>query len=320
MLRIFKSLSRLYLVTAVLAVSGGKLYAQTDIDALMMPKNKFCGGATYGYSSWTNYWEGRFKRNNANLGRVSTQDVMVMGNYGITDKLNVLVGLPYIKTKASQGTLHGQKGLQDLGIWLKWMGYEKKLAKGIIGVYAIGGYSFPSSNYVADLQPVAIGMRNQNLTGRLMVDYQYNDWFVTVSGSYVARANIKIDRDAYYTTSLHQTNEVDMPDAAQLNARAGYRSDKWIVEGVFNLWRTLGGYDISKNNMPFPSNRMNMSTAGINLKYVVTKDERLSLVAAGTTTISGRNVGQATGVSGGVFYILDFSHSKKQPVKANTTN
>src|SRR5882762_3456890 len=75
--------------------------AQTDIDAIMMAKNNFCVGGTYSHSSWKNYWEGTLKRDNQNLGTVSTNMYMLMGNYGINDKLNLLFGIPYITTKAS---------------------------------------------------------------------------------------------------------------------------------------------------------------------------------------------------------------------------
>ena len=91
--------------------------AQTDMAAIMMAKNNFCGGAIYQYSSWTNYWEGTFKRDNQNLGKVSTQMISINGNYGITNRLNVLFGGPWIQTKASQGTLHGMSGIQDLSLW-----------------------------------------------------------------------------------------------------------------------------------------------------------------------------------------------------------
>ena len=60
----------------------------------------------YSHSSWKNYWEGTLKRDNLNLGRVSTNAYSVMGNYGVTRKLNLLFSLPYIKTKASAGRFH----------------------------------------------------------------------------------------------------------------------------------------------------------------------------------------------------------------------
>src|SRR6185503_5928336 len=82
-------------------ITANACLAQTDIDGVLMNRNKLCSGVTYEYSSWKNYWEGTLKRNNQNLGTVSTKMVGVMGAYGITNKLNVLVGLPYVKTNAS---------------------------------------------------------------------------------------------------------------------------------------------------------------------------------------------------------------------------
>ena len=63
--------------------------------------------------------------------------------------------------------------------------------------------------------------------------------------------------------------------------------------------------------MPFPSNEMNATRAGLNLKYTCINLPGLSLIAGGNYTISGRNVGQSTTVYGGVFYVLDFAKKKK---------
>ncbi len=70
----------------------GLLQAQTEGDAIMMNKNQLCNGFLYNYSSWDHYWEGTLKRNNLNLGTVSTQSAMYMANYGITDNLNIIAG------------------------------------------------------------------------------------------------------------------------------------------------------------------------------------------------------------------------------------
>jgi hypothetical protein len=298
--------------------------AQTDIDAIMMEKKQLCLGPMYSYSSWKNYWEGTLKRDNANLGTVSTQMYSVMGAYGITGKLNVLFGAPYIKTKASAGTLHGMNGIQDLSLFIKWMPIEKELGPGTFSLYTIGGVSVPLTNYVADFLPLSIGLRSKTASARLMLDYQVGNIFATVSGTYVARDNMKIDRDAYYTTEVHLTNEVEMPDASNFNFRAGYRTGKLIVEAVLNKWTTLGGFDITRNNMPFPSNKMNATTLGVNFKYVATKDHALSIVGGANSTVAGRNMGQATTFYGGLFYILDFnkklstkSSTKPEPAKTN---
>ncbi len=295
--------------------------AQTDIDAIMMNKNQFCVGGTYGYSSWKNYWEGTFKRNNLNLGTVSTKMFGLMGNYGITGKLNFLVGLPYIETHASAGTLHGMKGLQDLSMWLKWLALEKPVGNGTISLYALGGLSLPVSHYEPDFLPMSIGVHSTTLSGRIMADYQTGNFFVTASGTYTWRSDITIDQNSYYTTELNLTNKVYMPNTASFNFRAGYRSDRLIAEAVFDQMNTLGGFDIRKNDMPFPSNKMNATMAGVNFKYTFKAVDGLSLVGGGNYTITGRNVGQATAYDIGVFYILDFSHKgKKSAQQSSKTN
>lgn len=323
-----------YLFIACVALSmHTRTIAQTDLDAIMMGKRQLCIGPMYSYSSWKKYWEGTLKRENFNLGTVSTQSFSLMGAYGVTDKLNVLFGAPYIKTKASAGTLHGMKGVQDINVFLKWMPVEKKLGPGTFSVYTIGGVSLPLTNYVADFLPLSIGLRSKTASARLMVDYEWNNIFATVSGTYVARDNITIDRTSYYTDHLILSNEVEMPDASNFNFRAGYRSEKLIAEAIVNKWTTLGGFDINpqwqdsavsypNNNMPFPSNRMNATTVGVNVKYVVTNDHALSLVLGGNTTVAGRNVGQSTTYYGSVFYIIEFgkkpktkSSTKKEPAK-----
>jgi len=289
---------------------------QTDLDAIMMGKGQLCIGPMYSYSSWKNYWEGTLKRDNLNLGTVSTQAISLMGAYGVSDKLNVLFGAPYIKTKASAGTMKGMSGVQDLNLFIKWMPIEKNIGPGTFSLYTIGGISIPLTNYTPDFLPLSIGVRSKTASARLMLDYEWNNLFATVSGTYVARDNITLDRNSYYTDHLILSDEVEMPDASNFNFRAGYRSQKLIAEAVVNKWTTLGGFDITRNNMPFPSNRMNATTAGINVKYVVTNDHALSIVAGGNTTIAGRNVGQSTTYYGSIFYIIEFGKKSKKTATA----
>lgn len=288
-----------------------QLHAQTDLDAIMMSKKNFCGGFMYNRSSWTDYWEGSLKRDNRNIGRFTSQMAGVMGNYGVSGKLNLLFSLPYVSNKVSGGTLIGRQGLQDLSLFVKYMPVEKPLGPGTFSVYAIGGVSLPVSDYVADYLPLSIGLRSRTATLRLMADYQVSHWFATVSGSYVFRDNISIDRNAYYTNEMHYTNEVFMPDVFSANFRTGYRSNRLIAELVFDNWTTLGGFDIRRNDMPFPGNRMNMNRIGINSKYTFSKPAGLSVITGGDYVLSGRNMGQSAGVHGGVFYIFDFSAKKK---------
>lgn len=287
--------------------------AQTEIDGIMMSKNNFCVGAVYQNSSWSEYWEGSFKRENLNLGTVSTKSVAFMGNYGVSDKLNVIFSLPYVQTNASAGTLKGQKGIQDFSVTLKYMPLEKTIGISTYSLYALAGFSTPVSDYTADYLPLSLGLKSKTATLRLMGDYQRGNFFTTISGAYLKRANITIERNSYLTNEMHYTNEVNMPDVISVNFRAGYRSNRLIAEFVIDNWVTQsGGFDITKNNMPFPSNTMNAIKYGVNSKYTFKKIPELSLVGGYNYVAEGRNVGKSNTFYGGIFYIINLNKTSTE--------
>lgn len=288
------------------------IHAQTDADGIMMGKNLYCLGVMGAQSKWDNYWEGTLLRTNQNLGTVSTSMIGPMGSMGITKNLNLLFSIPYVSTKASAGQLKGFKGLQDLSIWAKYRALRIKQNKSSFSVFTIAGITTPVSNYVKDYLPLSIGLGSNNLTLRGMLDYQYKNWFSTISGSLVLRSNINLDRQAYYTTQMIYSNKVDMPNVLQYNIRTGFRNKEIVAEVVYDQWLTQGGFDITKNNMPFPSNRMNQGRIGINGKFEPKKWKGLSLTSAAFTTTNGRNVGKSTSFQLGVFYILNVSKKNQQ--------
>ena len=290
--------------------------AQTEIDGIMMSKGNFCFGTVYQYSRWDKYWEGTFKRENLNFGTVSTTSVAIMGNYGVSDKLNLIFSLPYFETAASAGTMKSQKGLQDVSLTVKYMPFEKTIGNATYSLYALGGLSAPVSNYPADYLPLSLGLQSKTASLRLMGDYQRGHFFTTISGAYVKRANITIDRNAYYTTEMHYTNEVDMPDAVSVNYRIGYRSNRLIAEVILDNWVTQsGGFDITSNNMPFPSNTMNALKIGLNTKYTFKKIPALSIIGGCNFVTEGRNVGQSNTFYGGLFYVLNLKKTTQQDEK-----
>ena len=286
--------------------------AQTDIDAIMMNKNQFCNGLMYNHNTWDHYWEGSFKRTNENLGTVTTQSVMYGANYGITGRLNIMIGAPYVSAKSSAGTLHNSRGIQDISLFIKWKPVVYSFGKNKLSVFFIGGFSTPLTNYQIDYLPLTIGLGSTNIIGRTMVDFQHRRFTVTASAAYLRRSNVKIDRTAYFDTRMHLTNEVKMPDAAQYQLRTGWRGKYLLAEALVTNWTTLGGFDITRNNMPFPSNRMNMTTVGVSLKYTLKQYTHLSLLAGANYTVAGRNVGQASAFNAGAFYAFYFKnkHSK----------
>jgi hypothetical protein len=316
MMKFLKPLSSTNLVLAVLLIST-TCRSQTDQDAIMMNKYQFCSGFIYGYSSWDNYWEGTLKRTNENLGTYTNQSVMFMANYGITNDLNIMAGAPYVWTKASAGTLAGMKGIQDLSVFLKWRALERQKGDNKLSMFLIGGFSTPLSDYAIDFLPMSIGLGSTNAIFRGMVDFKHKTWFATATAAYVYRSNVKLDRNSYYDTELHLTNEVEMPNSASYLLRAGYRGRYVIAEALLSNWNTLGGFDMTRNNMPFPSNDMEATNLGAGFKWTWKKHTGLSAVGNVNYTLKGRNVGQATSFSAGIFYAFYMKAGKQKDKNTN---
>jgi hypothetical protein len=219
----------------------------------------------------------------------------------------VLVSLPYIRTKATQGTLSGLGGFQDLGLFMKWKPWQQQFNNHTLSVFAVGGFSTPSNKYNIDLLPMCVGLGSKVLSGRMIADLQVKKFTFTLSGAYLRRSNVRIDRPAYYTDHQINSHEVQMPDAGNFQLRTGYRSSRFIAEAFADNITTFGGFDIRKNDMPFVSNQMNSTKVGMEGKYYLAKIPALGFHAGAWHTLAGRNVGQATGFMTGVDYIFDFS-------------
>ena len=305
-------LRKSFLVVLLCLFCRGLAFAQTDADAIMIPKNYFCAGTMYSNSSWNSYWEGTFKRTNGNIGALNSNMLTLMGNYGISNRLNVLLSLPYVTNNTTAGTLHSQQGIQDATVSLKWIPVSMRTGYGTFRLFAIAMGSIPIGNYQADFLPVAIGLHSRSLMFRALADYQSGHLFFSGSGEYMRRDNITIDRTAYYTTEMNYTNQVAIPDGTNFNVRGGYRSSKWIAEAVLDNTTTLGGFDMRKNDMPFPSNKMNMTMVGVNLKYSFSSINGLELTAGSDYVVAGRNVGQSTILHGGAYYLFNLKKNKNQ--------
>jgi hypothetical protein len=295
---------------SILTVLGtsGTLWAQTLTDGVMMPRQDLCTGFVYEHDRWSEYWEGTLKRDNQNIGSLTTRSVTWMGNYGVTDKINVIAMLPYISTGASQGVLHGMKGVQDLTLAVKYQALTTSVGSGSLKAFAVGSVALPIGNYTPDFYPMSIGSGSRRASGRLTLNYATRrGFFATGSGAYTGRANVTLDRGAYYTDGhLYYSDEVAMPGVIDYTFSVGYRRNRLMAPLSFSQMHTLGGGDIRRQDMPFVSNRMNVSRVDAGVLYYVPKVENLALKLGVTRTLTGRNVGQATTLQGGVMYTFHF--------------
>lgn len=300
---------KLYLFIFFLSCLAGTLSAQMPNDGIMMSKHQLCILGQYSHSSWDKYWEGDNKRSNANLGTFTGQSAMIMGNYGITDRLNVLLGLPYIWTEGSATYLQGQRGIQDLSAWLKYHPIALKTSAGVFNVMATGGLSTPLTKYVNDFLPFSIGLGAKTASLRGILNYTFEfGLYATAQGGHTWRSNITIDRDAYlYNNQLYYTDEVPVPHVADGSFRLGFIKPRFQTELWIERSACTDGDDIRYNDAPFPTNKMSATAAGWFGKGFITK--QLALQVAVSKVLNGRNAGQATTIAAGATYFFSLGRT-----------
>ncbi|HET7293133.1 MAG TPA: transporter [Vicinamibacteria bacterium] len=286
-----------------------QVQAQTIEDGVMMPGKNLCTGFLYAHDSWDEYWEGTLKRVNGNIGTITTESLSWVGNYGVTNRLNVIAMLPHVWTEASQGPLHGMSGFQDLTLAAKYSLLETDFTRrGALKAILVAAASVPLGDYTPDFYPLSIGSASRRFASRLTVDFQaQRGWFLTGSAAYTFRDTVTLDRPAYFTDGqLFLSDQVAMPDVFDYTVSAGYRKEGLMIPVAFSQQTTLGGGDIRRQDMPFVSNRMDFSKLDALVMYTIPKAKDLALRVAGTYTVSGRNVGQATTLTAGLLYTFHF--------------
>ena len=61
----------------------------------MVSRKALFTGVLYGHDGWSEYWEGTLKRDNHNVGTLTTSSVTWMANYGLPSRINLIAMLPF---------------------------------------------------------------------------------------------------------------------------------------------------------------------------------------------------------------------------------
>ena len=301
----------LVFIALSLAVSAP---AQTIDDGIMVAKRSLFTGGLYGHDTWDHYWEGALKRENANVGTVTTETNVWYADYGITDRVNVIAMVPYIWTEASQGVLHGIQGLQDLTVAAKWNFLEQPSTKiGTFRTFAVLSAGFPLTDYNIELLPLSIGTGSSRFSGRFTANVQTGPgWYVNGSTAYTWRSSTTLDRPYFFTDDeFVMSTQVDMPNVFDYVVNVGYLKNGLNTNFAFSQQQTLGGGDIRRQDMPFASNRMNFTKMGGMVMYPVPKIQALAFQFSYAYTATGRNVGQANSYSTGLLYTFNSRRSSR---------
>ena len=301
------SLLRLISLSFLLLLSSAPVAAQTIDDGVMLQKGTLFAGWVYSHDSWDQYWEGTLERDNGNIGTLTTQSNALFGNYAVTERFNVIATAPYVWTRASQGVLAGMQGFQDITVAAKYSLFEREAGTlGSLRAIAVASAGLPLTDYTPDFAPLSIGSGSKRVSGRFTLNtHAESGLYLNGSTAYTWRGGVKLDRPYYYTDGeLFFTDEVDMPNVLDYVVSGGYMKRGVMATASFSQQHTLGGGDIRRQDMPFVSNRMNFSRVNAMVMAPIPKLHRLSFELAWGYTVRGRNVGQATTLTGGLLYTL----------------
>jgi hypothetical protein len=280
-------------------------FSQTPVDGLMMPKGEICVAVIYEDANWDKYWEGTYLRTNGNIGTFNKKMLMPMIVGGITDRLNFIISLPYVKTSATDGQLTGVEGLQDFSLSLKAQLVDKSMGSGKLMVFSNLSFSTPASNYLSDYMPFSLGLGANELGIRATGQYELDKGpYVRGSIAYLHRGTTEVERDYYYQDGSFYTSTMDVPDAlhAQLALGSWFLQKKLRVEATLTTFRCASGDDIRAYNSPQPTNKVDFDQVGGFAQYYFKKDGGLGVIAYYNHMFSGRNMGQFSGFGLGLTY------------------
>jgi hypothetical protein len=279
--------------------------AQTPLDGLMMPKGEICIATIYENSSWDRYWEGSFTRRNGNIGTFTRQMFMPMVVGGLTDKINIILSLPFVRTFASAGQMSGVEGIQDFGLSVKAQFLEKSFGKGKLLGFSNLSFSTPASQYLSDYMPFSLGFGSNEAGLRAILQYELDKGpYLRISSSYLHRGTTMAERDFYYKDRAYYTSTMDVPDATHSQVALGswFLNKKLRIEASLTSFRCATGDDIRIYNMPQPTNKVDFDRIDGFAQYYFKGGEGFGLIGYYNHMFSGRNMGQFSGYGLGLTY------------------
>ena len=227
---------------------------------------------------------------------VTTTSISFYGEIGVTDKFNIVLNVPYVKSEGNassaelenNGFENERKGLQDLKIYAKYKFHTIDFEKSSLDFIGSVGVETPIGDYSANegLQSIiAIGNESFRFSALGIATFKTNSGvFVTGQAGYSFRAS-------------------NVPNALITELKLGYAASKFYVDAfVANQLSDKEGVDILGEGFVgfFPATRVNYTRVGVN-GYAPLYGG-VGLTAGVNSYVSGRNIGKSTGFYGGLVY------------------
>lgn len=283
-------------MTLMLLFWGAMAPAQSLLSGFMNGKGKGTVAVSYTIESYDNVFLVPSDAEGVPVfNEVDVNSVSLFGTYGFSDRLDVVVSLPYISTtgNATQGVLdelgfaNNRSGLQDFSAFVRYNPHNVTVGKNSLHFMLGGGISTPLGGYEVDegLQSIlAIGNRATSVNGLAMAQFRTTTGlFLTTQAGYSLRSG-------------------EVPNAVLGEIRAGYTATKFYVDAWYAGQISTSGVNILGEGFTgfFPATDVSFSRAGVT--FFAPVGGGFGLSASASRYLKGRNVGQATGFSGAVTY------------------
>lgn len=227
---------------------------------------------------------------------VNISSISLFAEVGITDRLNVILNLPYVEAEgnASEAVLqnngfeNSRSGVQDVKVYAKYNFHTIMTGKNTIDLIGAIGLETPLGDYRADegLQSI-IAIGNESSSFNMLGTVHFKTamgLFATGQAGYSFKGN-------------------SSPHALLSELKLGYAGSKFYVDAfVANQLSEKDGVDILGEGFTgfFPEARVNYTRVGLNAYAPLTSG--IGITAGANTLVAGRNIGKATGFYGGLVY------------------
>lgn len=227
---------------------------------------------------------------------VTNTSISFYGEIGVTDKFNIVLNVPYIKSEgnassaelANNGFENERKGLQDLKVYAKYKFHTIDFEKSSLNFIGSVGLETPLGDYNADegLQSIiAIGNESFKFNAIGIAMFKTNSGvFISGQAGYSFRNN-------------------DVPNAFVSELKFGYAGSKIYIDAfVANQLSDKESIDILGEGFVgfFPATRVNYTRVGVNGYTPLYRG--IGLTGGVNSYVSGRNIGKSTGFYGGLVY------------------
>lgn len=298
-----KQVSTLLLATLLVAGATPTLHAQSLVSGFMAGKGHGSVVVSGTVEQYTSAYLAPEKVSGVPVFReVHVNSVNLYGTYGLTDKIDAIVSLPYIQSKGQaagiaindlkslypeQGFVNTRQGFQDLTALLKFKSYTREIGSSILDLLGVMSVSTPVSNYETNTglgYIIAIGNRATKTTA-------------------LGVAHLKTASGVFATGQVgYSLRTGDVPHALVGEAKLGYAGPKNYVEAYASFQESNGGTDITEPGFDgtFTATRVNYIRLGASAYRPITNGFGLTLGLS--TYVAGRNIGKSTGGSAGITY------------------